>query len=50
MSNAIVWWGIKVKKEDGKFYYVNDITEDVADSVESMLDYIDDDNLEEAEQ
>ena len=47
MSNAIVWWGIKVKKADGTFHYVTDITEEVADAVDSMLDYIDDDNLEE---
>ena len=47
MSNAIVWWGIKVKKADGTFYYVTDIPDDVANAVDEFLDSIDDDNLEE---
>ena len=47
MSNKIVWWGIKVKKEDGTFHYVQDIPWEVAEGVEDLLDNMGDDNLEE---
>lgn len=43
----IVWWGIKVKKADGTFHYINDIPAYVADSVDGYLDYITEDLLDE---